>query len=401
MAVILARVLGVTGFGIYAFCLSIIQILTVPAMLGGQSLLIREVATYRAREEHHLLLGLLLRFTQLSLLSSFFLALCAFWFGYYFYKESKILSAFLLALPLIPLTTAIRLQAASIRGLGHVLLGQLSMTIRPLLVLSIVGGMFYLTDWTINPHYAIASQISSCSIILVFTSIFLYKILPKSVKQGRPQYETSKWIKYIPPFVFASGMQVLDKEIATFLLGVLQGPDDVSLFRVAQRGALLIPFGLQAVNMTIAPTVSTLATAGKMQLLQRLVNKSILGSLAFALPMSLILIFGGPWIIPLVFGANFQDAYHPLVILSLGQLFNAATGSVGLILNMVGQESVTAKSVAVATLIGLILNLVLIPTFGMLGAAIATSSSLIIMNILLFIGLYKITGIMSIPKNNL
>ena len=59
LAIVLARVLGVEGYGIYAFCMTVVNLITVPAMLGGQTFLIREVASYRTKGELNYLLGLL------------------------------------------------------------------------------------------------------------------------------------------------------------------------------------------------------------------------------------------------------------------------------------------------------------------------------------------------------
>jgi O-antigen/teichoic acid export membrane protein len=197
------------------------------------------------------------------------------------------------------------------------------------------------------------------------------------------------------PFVFAGGMQILNKETSVVLLGVLQEAEAAGLFRVAQRGAELITFGLIAVNMAIAPTLSELFTKGEKQRLQSLISKSVLAIMLFAVPMALCLILGGTKLISLVFGKEYASAYMPMAILCLGHLVNAGMGSVGIILNMAGLEHITARGVAISTLINVALNILLIPFLSSLGAAIATSSSLVIWNVLLSIWLYKKTGIVS------
>jgi O-antigen/teichoic acid export membrane protein len=215
------------------------------------------------------------------------------------------------------------------------------------------------------------------------------------VKRADPEYDTSRWIKSALPFVLASGMQVLNREISVVLLGILQTPGEVGLFRVAQRGAMLIPFGLQAVNMAIAPTISQMLTRGEKNRLQRMISKSVLAVMAFALPVAFVLILGGQWIIPYVFGDDYAPAYLPLVILCLGQLVNVGMGSVGLILNMAGLERLTAIGVAIAAVVSVTCNAVLIPHYGANGAAVATSISLIIWNIILCIWVYKRLGLVN------
>ena len=403
MAVVLARALGVENYGIYAFCLSLVQILTVPATLGGPPLLVREVASYQTKGQYHFLRGLLLRFRQASFLASLILALAAAASGYAFYRGSPMLIPFLVAAALIPLHTAMALQESALRGLHHVLLGQLALTIRPALVMVIVGTFFWMTGRKLGAETALSAQLAASAVLVTLTFALLQRLLPREAKNAEPGYETSRWVKSALPFVFASAMQILNNETSVVLLGILRAPEDVGLFRVAQRGALLIPFGLQAVNMAMGPTIAEMFARGERKRLQRMISKSILAVLAFALPVALVLILGGRWIIPFAFGAEYRAAYSPLVILCLGQLVNAGMGSVGVILNMAGLERFTARGVAIAAVASVVLNSALIPFFGPAGAAVATSTSLIIWNVLLFIWLYRETGIVStiFPMNYL
>lgn len=396
VAIILARILGAQGFGIYSFCLSVVQILTIPAMLGGPQLLVRELAAYESKREFSLIKGLLKRYKQSSLLSSMVLALSAALIGYLLYgNEFNRLWPFLIALILLPLSTALQLQSAVLRGLRHILIGQTVQTFRPIAVILIVAVLYWCSEGRLVPEYAIAAQVISSVLLVLVLWHVLSRVLPQPAKNSEPKFDTRGWISSALPFVFASGMQILNKETSIVILGALKGAEDVGFYRVAQRGAELVPFGLMAVNMAIGPTVSRLFAQGEIKRLQNLISKSIIAVVTFAVPVASGLILFGNWLIPLIFGQEFALAYIPLVILCLGQLVNATMGSVGLILNMVGLEKITAKGVAIAAIASVVLNSALIPFWGTVGAALATSISLIIWNVLLFVWLYKETGIVS------
>jgi O-antigen/teichoic acid export membrane protein len=398
LAVVLARVLGVKNFGVYAFCMSMVQILTVPAMLGGQQLLVREVAVYQTKGEYHFLRGLLTRFRQASFLASVLLALAAAGGAYVFYQDSQMLLPFLIALCIVPLLSALRLHGAALRGLRYILYQPMTEAVRPALVLIIVGFIYWFVWPNPDPEVALSAQLAGTASLALLTYLLLSRLLPSDAKNTKPDYETSRWVKSALPFVFAAGMQILNKETSIVMLGIMQEPEDVGLFRVAQRGALLIPFGLQAVNMAIAPTISQMFTNGEKERLQRMISKSILAVMAFAIPVALVLMLGGKWVIPFVFGQEYALAYIPLIILCLGQLINVSMGSVGVILNMIGLERYTARGVAIAAVASVVLNATLIPIYGKIGAAIATSTSLMLWNVLLFIWLYRETGIMSFMR---
>lgn len=395
LAVFLARILGVENFGIYAFCLSFVQILTVPAMLGGQQILVREVAAYQIKGEFHFLRGLLLRFKQASILISLTLAIAASGVGFFIYQSNPLLIPFLTAMPLIPLFATMQLQGAALRGLRHVLLGQAPMMLRPGFVLVFVCIFYWCLGSDFYAEAALWAQMATSALLVMLTFFLLSRSLPNRVKTIKPDYETQKWVKSVLPFVFAGGMQILNGETSVIMLGFMEKPEEVGLFRMAQRGALLIPFALQAVNMAVAPTISQLFVQGEKQRLQHMISKIVHGVFALSLPVALGLILGGKWIIPVVFGSDYAPAYIPLVVLCLGQLVNVGMGSVGLLLNMAGFENLTARGVTVATLSNIILNFAMIPFWGASGAAIATSISLTIWNIVLFLLLYKKTGIVS------
>lgn len=398
LAVILARVLGLEGFGIYAFCMSLVNILTVPAILGGNQLLVREVAAYKTKGEFHFMRGLLTRFRQASFLASILLALAGAGIVIIFFQDSQKFIPFLLALGIVPLLSALRLQVAALRGLRYILYEPLVQALRPALVIVIVGSIYWFVWPNPEPEVALFAQLVGSALLALLTYVLLRRFLPNEAKNVQRGYETSRWVRSALPFVFAAGMQILNKETSIVMLGFMQQAEEVGIFRVAQRGALLIPFGLLAVNMAIAPNISQMYTNGEKERLQRMISRSVWAVMAFAIPVSLVLILGGKWILPFVFGQEYTPAYMPLVILCLGQLVNVGMGSVGIILNMIGLERFTAKGVAIAAVTSVVLNAVLIPYFGALGAAIATSISLVIWNALLVFWLYRESGLISIIR---
>jgi len=77
LAIILARTLGTEGFGTYSYAFAWTVLLGVPAILGMDQLLIREIAAYRVHSQWHLIRGLLRMANSLVLMVSVGLALIA------------------------------------------------------------------------------------------------------------------------------------------------------------------------------------------------------------------------------------------------------------------------------------------------------------------------------------
>jgi len=395
LAVVLARVLGVENFGRYAFFMSIANFLTVPAMLGGRQLLVREVAAYKAKRKFNYIKGLLKCYLHASLLASLSITVAAAGIAFFLYHNTHSFFLFIMVLMLVPCQTIMQLQGATLQGLKHVLLGQLAITARPALVILLVGIYFGLVKHLLETRVALTAQLISCLVLVCLSFILLFYTLPNNVKVVKSAYEPKKWITSALPFIFVSAMQIINNETSVIFLGLLSSPKNVGFFRVAQRGAMLIPFGMVAVNMAMGPSLAELFVQKDNKRLQHVVSKSVLAALAFALPVVLVLILAGSWLISFMFGLDYAPAYIPLVILCIGQLINVGMGSVGLILNMAGLERLTARGVAIAAVVNVVLNALLIPFYGAIGAAVATSVGLIIWNVILCLWLYQQTGIMS------
>jgi len=152
---------------------------------------------------------------------------------------------------------------------------------------------------------------------------------------------------------------------------------------VAYQTASLIPFGLMAISTAVAPTLAQLYAIGERAKLRKVMLTASAVATAFALPLVLLFIFKGEWFLGLAFGEAFTESATALAIITGGQLVNAATGLVGLLLIMSGHENKATISVGIGSGINLLLNLTLILFWGIEGAAIATATSLAVVNTLM------------------
>lgn len=384
LAILLARSLGPAGYGVYAFALSLVNLLAVPAQVGLPQLLVREVAKYRYQGEWHLLRGLLRRSNQIAIAFSFALATggAAVAMILSTRADLRTLETFLWALPLIPLIALGNLRGAALRGLKCVIQGQVSeLILRPGFLLLLAGTALWFG--VLSPSSAIALHALAAGLAFGIASVLLVRYLPTQVAAATPVYETRVWLRSMLPLSLLAGMQIVNNQIDIVLLSVLTTSEEVGIYRATTQASRLIIFFLIAVNVVIAPYISQLYASGDMERLQRLVTTSARAILAATLPAALSLIIFGEGILKVAFGPEYAPGHIPLAILSAGQLINAAAGSVGLLLNMSGHERDTARGFAVATIINVVLNVLLIPRFGIAGAAIATAASLAIWNILL------------------
>ena len=113
------------------------------------------------------------------------------------------------------------------------------------------------------------------------------------------------------------------------------------------------------------------------------------------LPLTLIILLIPEFLLG-IFGHQFKDGAVCLSILAISNMLSAICGSVGILLQMTGYQSIYNKIIMVAAGLSIVLNLTLIPVWGITGAAIASSAAKIFQNLAASFVVYKKLGIFSI-----
>ena len=386
VAVLLARILGPEQYGIYAFAFSLITIIAVPVKLGLPQLVLRETAKAHATEQWGLMRGIWRWSTIAVCAFSVLAAVIALTILLLFTEgiANSQTTTIIIGLTLIPLIALANLRDSSIKGLKHVVLGQLiEGIVRPIFFIVIFLIVYYgLGD--ISPRYAMASQAFAALFAFVFGAALLLHVRPIQLKSNTNcEYKTKEWVGAALPLAMISGMQIINSQADIIMLGLFRTPEEVGIYKVVVVGSTLVAFGIQAVNMVVAPHFASLYAEGKIEKLQNLVTKSARATLALALPVVFILVAFGDELIGLIFGSEYSVGYSSLAILAIGQLISTLWGSVTLLLNMSGNEKYSAYGLLVGVFLNFILNLVLIPDFGILGAAIATVVSTFVFKLIL------------------
>ena len=382
--VALARLMDLTGFGVYSWVVATVYLLSVPAVLGLDRLLVRDVAVYMSRGDHARVRGLIRRAFQVVLMTSGAItALVLIWAVFLAPQGSTAANALAVGVLGLPALSLAWIAQSALMGLHRVVLGQSAeLFLRPLLLLALVLLAALLVTGLISAPLAAALFTTSALISASVALVLLYRRLGASVDSEQPLFETRAWIGAALGLVLLSGAQFANSQVGTVLLGVLDGADSAALYAVAQRGALLVAFPLLALNAGIAPTAARLWERGESGELQHLATFGARIALLASLPIALAFIIAGEPLLRLVFGPSFTAAASALAILSVGQLVNAATGSVATLLMMTGQQRRASVGVAVGLMINVGLGVLLIPQSGATGAAVAAASGIIVANVI-------------------
>ena len=158
--VLLARLLGVTQYGIYVYAITWINILAILCLLGYHTSLVRFIAEYNAKQQWAKLRGILRRSSQAVLAFSIFVGIIAVAIIFFLRHRvsTELATAFYIGFALLPVFSLCRLREAALQALKCVVQSELLLrVIRPLLLGLIVAGLFFWTQAQFtqnNTHFA-------------------------------------------------------------------------------------------------------------------------------------------------------------------------------------------------------------------------------------------------------
>lgn len=379
--ILLARLLGVAGYGIYASVIAVVLLLSYALTLGFDRLIVREVAALGGRGDWAGVRGLIQGAARVVVPVSIVAVLAVAFVGWLLREQlhDDVVLVLWLGLAMVPLSNVLALRSAVALGLHLIVNAQLPETIvRPglfavLLLVALASGM------SSDPALAMALNLLATIVALVVGLALLSRRLPAELLAARPRFETRRWLTAAVPFALLIAVHTFVNQIDVLLVAALAGAEAAGLYSVAARGASLALFGAAAVGVTLGPTVARLWDEQDLPRLRLAVTRGTRGAFAFAVAVAIGLIAFGQQFL-LLFGPEFVAARETLALLAIAQVVDVGLGMGGVILTMTGLQAYALRAGLVAAALRVGIGVWLIPTLGPNGAAIAAIISMAAFN---------------------
>ena len=399
---IITQYFGDEVLGIYSICFTLLSLGVVFSRMGLDEALVKVVSQLNFQKKVGQAKDAYIKSTVLVFFlsvivslffrqSSFFLAQ---WFGNSFLERPiEIIGLAIAPFALIKLNAEMLRGMKKLKAYSYLQTGSLFLV----MCLFIVAGIFF-SDFKIYiPFYAL---FFSCLVMCFLSYALVYKY---SVDVIRSKESLGRLLNISLPMMLTSSMFLVLGWTDNILLGRFLSEDQVGIYFVAFKLALIISLSLFAVNSAVAPKFSELSSVNEKSSLKKLAMQSVKLNLATSLPIFILLILSAEYLLSL-YGDSFLLAKRCVYILAFGQLYNSLSGSVLNFLNMTGFEKLVSKIVFSAALLNIILNYFLIPLFhrtegwiGIEGAAISSTICLIYWNSLGLYFVHKHHGIFMFP----
>ena len=397
--VLLGRLLGANGIGLYMLALSIATFTSVVGRLGLDRKMLRFVASHRSLDQQPVLKRGWRSMMAAAAISSLALTLVLF-----------------VAAPMIArevfsddsLTAPLRVMLLSVAPFG--LLTLLSESLRAIervweaaLVKGVLIPVFSIVFFAVlyafepTPRGATLAYAGATLATLGLAWSFWRRAISdwrKIATTDTPRFRET--FSGVTSFASVAINQVLIANIDLIIVGFYGTAVEVGIYGAARRLSSLLTFVLTSVNSVLAPKFASLYSRNDRTAMERLGQFSTKLMVALTLP-PILLFVAAPSLMMQIFGEEFREGARALVILSLGQLVNVSAGSVCALLLMTGHEREMRRFTTVALLTNAGLCVLLVPRLGINGAAIASASALAILNLLAFSAAVRRVGVSTLP----
>ena len=220
----------------------------------------------------------------------------------------------------------------------------------------------------------VVAQVASALVVLLLLSGAAYKLTPHPARLALKKIHAP----HREMFSFAAAAFAMDivgflySQTDKIILGFYLNAKWVGVYAVAATIVAFVPIALQSVNQIFSPTIAELHARGELPLLNRLFQTLTKWVTGLTLPLAAVVIVFARTVMR-IFGPEFEAGWVVVVIGAVGQLVNCATGSVGYLLLMSGNEKRLVRIQMVMAVVTVILCVLLVSRWGIVGAAIAAA----------------------------
>ncbi len=384
IAVILARTLGPSNYGLYNLAISAATLLAGFSLFGMDDAMIRYIAIQVSRKDHSGVRGTiqlgLLTAAILGTLSGVILYVGADWAANRLFDEeglADLLRLFAVITPVLAFSNVLLGMTRGFNRMGHVALTEN-------IIQSVVRLVLLLALWRSGFSTFVAGVIFGVSDLAAAAAMvyFLQTNLPYERRNPPPaRRDTGEIVRFAVPLGVSGVLSGVRDNIQTFVLGILSIAADVGLFSIVARVNLVSRVTYRAIVSAVKPLFAGAHAAGDQARVLALYSSTTRWTLTLNLPFFLVTVLYSETLLS-IFGDPFAAGALALIFLAGGEFVVAATGTCGSLIDMAGHTRIKLFNSILWIVMQIGLSILLVPRWGVVGAAASSSFSVGFMNLL-------------------
>jgi O-antigen/teichoic acid export membrane protein len=381
LQILLARLLGVASYGLYSYVIVWITFGSLVAGLGFPAASIRFLPEYRAKGDWARFHGFVRAASVATIGSALLLAAIAIGLTELVSGMGASVDSSVLALGavVVPAFAASMLYTEIARSIGRVGIAFVpSLIARPAMI---AAGSLVVYELRGELSTDGALYVTAGAAYLAATVQYFLTRSRLDVPQAdqRSRDHQKRWFGVGITLLAAGAFTATLLQVDIVIVGALRGSHDAGLYAAASKTATLVTFVIVAVNAAAAPQFSSLWALGRRDDLQdlvaRLAGVIFWPSLAISIGLGVL---SAP--ILALFGPSFDAAQPVLIVLLVGQLVNAAAGSVGYLLVVTGHHREATRALGISAVVCIVFTVIGTAALGPIGAALGTTLGFVLWN---------------------
>jgi O-antigen/teichoic acid export membrane protein len=386
---VIARVLGVDAYGLYAYVFAWMVVLAYFATLGFDVGLLRFVPAYKAECAWPLLQGVI----QYAQRRAAFVGLSIIFIGTCVVKawpsSPELQSTFLAGFALVPIWALVRIRCSAVRAFGGVVSALVpDRVVRDGTLIGLLAVASLGLGWTLNAPFVMVATLISSAVGLVCAGVAMRRRRPHAIDGISPAYDVAAWRAAAIPLVILGATEALMNRTGVILLGWIADTKNAGIYSLAFNIALVVTLPRIAVNTLFAPVISDLYARRDKGMMQVLITRAASWIFCAGICVAAALFVLAEPILT-SFGAGYEAGVPALRILLISQVMAASAGSQLFVMTMTGRERSAAVVLVSCAIVNAGASAVLIAMFGLTGAAVGTAVSLVVWNVAMALFLWR------------
>jgi O-antigen/teichoic acid export membrane protein len=389
LTVILGRLLGAAGMGVYSLYTSWMMLFASIADLGMPNYVLRSVSVLDGKNRRQTAIDFTFRVIKVLLVSGLLITALVWAFsGLFDFSDDVFNTQWLMLIAVISAVAfmLIRILSEALKGIRQVNLALAAETALLPTGALLVLGVLYLYNWDITAQNYLVLHL----VMLLATTFFMIWMLlrfrpPEPDQAGQAGSHDDNELplllnRSLLPFWGAGLLNMWFMNMPIILLPQFATTEEIGVFAVAYRLIAFASIILVTLASLFAPKFARDFANNDADALKRGLRHSQILSLMIFLPMLIVFTFFAEPVLSL-FGDEFTAGKELLWILVVGQTLNAATGLVGFMMNMIHQEKQEFYIQLTTTIMLMLLIFVMGSQYGVTGVAIAYAMAIVIKNL--------------------
>lgn len=373
---IIARILAPDEVGTYFLITSLVSVVVVFSLFGMNVAIVRIISSSMAIGKEAVVRSAANRARLACLVTSFLCAALLYFVGLEFFatrlfKSDAIFDLRLLIAIWIVLWCLETLNAEIFRGFKQFHLAVLFMRFAPNSIILAISAVVFFTRIDINLQDYLKIVLFGWLCAVIVSSALLQKYFLANKPSGHYPYRSlvstsmplwlTNWITFSLP--------LLD----LWILAMYQPAENLALYGAAARLALIVSMPLFVIQAVVPALIAEAYAEKKMDDLSKGLKAAAALSFYPGLMLCLVYFAFGDWILTLVFGEFYADAFLVLQILTLGVLIRIFAASSQSLLTMTGHGRTSMTISLCSGFLMVIACMYAGERYGMIGVATAST----------------------------